>query len=150
NASGRLTTPREFGDIVIRAQPDGALLRVRDIGQVQWGAQDYTNFTYWNRREAAFIIVYLTPGANAVETQRQVMRFMEQARQTFPAGLQYKIPYDSTRFVTKSISEVIETLFVAIVLVIFVVFVFLQNWRATLIPLIAVPVAVIGTFALFP
>jgi hydrophobe/amphiphile efflux-1 (HAE1) family protein len=150
NASGRLTTPQEFGDIVIRAQADGSLLRVRDIGQVQLGAQDYSNFTYWNRREAAFIIVYLAPGANAVETQRQVVKFMQQARQSFPAGLEYKVPYDSTRFVTTSISEVIQTLFIAVLLVIMVVFIFLQNWRATLIPLLTVPVAVIGTFALFP
>jgi len=150
NASGRLTTPEQFGDIVIRAQPDGSLLRVRDIGHVQLGAQDYGNFTYWNRREAAFIIVYLSPGANAVETQRQVVKFMELAKQSFPAGLEYKIPYDSTRFVTKSIGEVVQTLFEAVLLVILVVFVFLQNWRATLIPLLTVPVAVIGTFALFP
>jgi hydrophobe/amphiphile efflux-1 (HAE1) family protein len=150
NASGRLTTPQEFGDIVIRAQPDGSLLRIRDIGSVQLGAQDYTNFTYWNQRDAAFIIVYLAPGANAVETQQQVVKFMKQAKQSFPEGLEYKIPYDSTRFVTTSISEVIKTLFVAIVLVIAVVFVFLQNWRATLIPLLTIPVAVIGTFALFP
>ncbi|MBV9303690.1 MAG: multidrug efflux RND transporter permease subunit [Acidobacteriaceae bacterium] len=150
NASGRLVTSQEFGDIIIRAQPDGSLLRVRDIGEVQLGAQDYSNFTYWNRREAAFIIVYLAPGANAVETQRQVVKFMQQARQSFPAGLEYKIPYDSTRFVTRSIAEVIQTLFVAVLLVILVVFIFLQNWRATLIPLLTVPVAVIGTFALFP
>jgi hydrophobe/amphiphile efflux-1 (HAE1) family protein len=150
NASGRLTTPQEFGDIVVRAQPDGSLLRVRDIGQVQLGAQDYSNFTYWNGRQAAFIIVYLSPGANAVETQRQVVKFMQQARESFPAGLEYKVPYDSTRFVTKSISEVIQTLFVAVLLVILVVFIFLQNWRATLIPLLTVPVAVVGTFALFP
>ncbi len=150
NASGRLTTPQQFGDIIVRAQPDGSLLRVRDVGQVQLGAQDYSSFTYWNRREAGFIIVYLSPGANAVETQRQVVKFMEQAKQSFPAGLQYAIPYDSTRFVTTSIREVLQTLFEAILLVIVVVFVFLQNWRATLIPLLTVPVAVIGTFALFP
>ena len=150
NASGRLTTPQEFGDIVIRAQPDGSLLRVRDIGRVQLGAQDYSNFTFWNRREAAFIIVYLSPGANAVETQHKVVQFMEQAKQSFPAGLEYKVPYDSTRFVTRSISEVLQTLFEAILLVILVVFIFLQNWRATLIPLLTVPVAVVGTFALFP
>jgi multidrug efflux pump len=150
NASGRLVTAQQFGDIIIRAQPDGSLLRVRDIGEVELGAQDYGNFTYWNRREAAFIIVYLSPGANAVDTQRQVMKFMELAKQSFPAGLEYKIPYDSTRFVTRSISEVIETLFIAVLLVILVVFIFLQNWRATLIPLLTVPVAVVGTFALFP
>ncbi len=150
NASGRLTTSQQFGDIIIRAQPDGSLLRVRDVGHVQLGAQDYANFTTWNGRQAGFIIVYLSPGANAVETQRQIVKFMEEAKKEFPTGLVYNIPYDSTRFVTTSIREVIQTLFEAILLVILVVFVFLQNWRATLIPLLTVPVAVVGTFALFP
>lgn len=150
NATGRLTTPQQFGDIVVRAQPDGSLLHVRDIGQVQLGAQDYANFTYWNGRDAGFIIVYLSPGANAVDTQEQIVKFMEDAKKSFPTGLEYAIPYDSTRFVTTSIREVIETLLEAVVLVIFVVFIFLQNWRATLIPLLTVPVAVVGTFALFP
>src|SRR3954471_5498977 len=150
NASGRLTTSQQFGDVIIRAQPDGSLLRVRDIGRVELGSQDYANFTYWNGRQAGFIIVYLAPGANAVETQRQITNYLEQAKQEFPTGLQYDIPYDSTRFVTTSIREVLQTLFEAVLLVILVVFVFLQNWRATLITLLTVPVAVIGTFALFP
>jgi hydrophobe/amphiphile efflux-1 (HAE1) family protein len=150
NATGRLTTPEQFSNIVIRALPDGSLLRVGDVGRVQLGAQDYANFNYWNKRAAGFIIVYLSPGANAVETQRQVVKLMQEAKQSFPAGLEYAIPYDSTRFVTTSIREVIQTLFEAIVLVILVVFIFLQNWRATLIPLLTVPVAVVGTFALFP
>ncbi len=150
SAIGRLTTPQEFKDIVVRAQPDGSLLRVRDVGDVQLGAQDYSSFTYWNGRSAGFIIVYLSPGANAVETQRKITQFMEEAKHDFPAGLEYAIPYDSTRFVTTSISEVLQTLFEAILLVILVVFIFLQNWRATLIPLLTVPVAIIGTFALFP
>jgi hydrophobe/amphiphile efflux-1 (HAE1) family protein len=150
NAQGRLVTPNEFGDVIIRAQPDGSMLRVRDVGRVQLGAQDYSSFTYWNGRTAAFIIAYLAPGANAVETQKNIVKFMQQAKTSFPVGLEYKIPYDSTRFVTQSISEVIETLFAAVGLVILVVFIFLQNWRATLIPLLTVPVAVIGTFGLFP
>jgi multidrug efflux pump len=150
NASGRLTTPQQFGDIVVRAQPDGSLLHLRDIGQVQLGAEDYANFTYWNGRDAGFIIVYLSPGANAVQTQEEIVKFMQDAKKSFPAGLEYAIPYDSTRFVTTSIREVIETLLEAVLLVILVVFIFLQNWRATLIPLLTVPVAVVGTFALFP
>src|SRR5690242_13426400 len=150
NASGRLVTPQQFGDIVVRAQPDGSLLHVRDIGQVQLGAQDYANFTYWNGRDAGFIIVYLSPGANAVQTQEEIVKFMQDAKKSFPAGLEYAIPYDSTRFVTTSIREVIQTLLEAVLLVIVVVFIFLQNWRATLIPLLTVPVAVVGTFALFP
>ena len=150
NATGRLTTPQEFRDIVVRAQPDGSLLRVRDVGTVQLGAQDYSSFTYWNGREAAFIIVNLAPGANAVETQREVVKLMDDAKKDFPAGIEYAVPYDSTRFVTTSIAEVVQTLFEAMLLVILVVFIFLQNWRATLIPLLTVPVSVIGTFALFP
>jgi hydrophobe/amphiphile efflux-1 (HAE1) family protein len=150
NATGRLTTPAQFEDVILRAQPDGSLLRVRDVGRVQLGAQDYSGFTYWNGRTSSFIIVYLSPGANAVETQKQVVKFMQEAKKSFPAGLEYKIPYDSTRFVTQSITEVIETLFAAVGLVILVVFIFLQNWRATLIPLLTVPVAVVGTFGLFP
>lgn len=150
NASGRLETPQQFRDIVVRAQPDGSLVRVSDVGRVQLGSQDYSSFTYWNGKNAAFIIVYLAPGANAVQTQKEIVDFMEQAKKDFPAGIQYAVPYDSTRFVTASISEVLRTLFEAIVLVILVVFIFLQNWRATLIPLLTVPVAVVGTFAVFP
>jgi hydrophobe/amphiphile efflux-1 (HAE1) family protein len=150
NATGRLETPQQFRDIVVRAQPDGALLRVSDVGRVQLGSQDYSSFTFWNGREAAFIIVYLAPGANAVQTQKEIVDFMEQAKKDFPAGIEYAVPYDSTRFVTASISEVLRTLFEAIGLVILVVFIFLQNWRATLIPLLTVPVSVVGTFALFP
>jgi len=150
DASGRLQSSQEFRDIVVRASPDGSLLRLGDIGNVQLGSQDYSSFTYWNGRESAFIIVYLAPGANAVETQKEIVSFMEQAKKDFPAGLDYAVPYDSTRFVTTSISEVIRTLFEAMVLVILVVFLFLQNWRATLIPLLTVPVSVVGTFALFP
>lgn len=150
NATGRLTTAEEFADITLRAQSDGSLLRVKDIGHTQLGAQDYGSFNYSNGRQAGFIIVFLSPGANAVQTQKNIVAFLEDAKKTFPPGLEYKIPYDSTRFVTTSVREVIQTLFEAIVLVIIVVFVFLQNWRATLIPLCTVPVAVVGTFALFP
>lgn len=150
NATGRLTEPKQFEDVILRAEPDGSLLRLRDIGRADLGSQDYSSFSYWNRRQAGFIIVYLSPGANAVDTQKQVVKFMEQAKQQFPPDVVYNIPYDSTRFVTTSISEVLHTLFEAIALVIIVVFIFLQNWRATLIPLLTVPVAIIGTFALFP
>jgi len=150
NASGRLETPQEFRNIVVRALPNGSLLRVGDVGRVELGSQDYSSFTFWNGREAAFIIVYLAPGANAVQTQKEIVDFMEQAKKDFPTGIEYAVPYDSTRFVTASISEVLHTLFEAIGLVILVVFIFLQNWRATLIPLLTVPVSVVGTFALFP
>lgn len=149
-APGRLRDPEQFGDVIIRAQPDASLLRVRDIGRVELGAQTYSGFSRLNGRPSANVIVYLAPGANAVATADGVKAYMEQVKKTFPAGIGYVIPYDSTMFVRSAIKDVLITLFEAIGLVILVVFVFLQNWRATLIPLLTVPVAVVGTFALFP
>ena len=150
NATGRLLDPQQFADIVVRAQPDGSLLRLRDIGRVDLGAQDYTTYSAENGKPAAVLIVNLSPGANAVETENRVKAFLEEARKTFPAGIEYKIAYDATQFVRAAIKDVAQTLFEAVVLVILVVFVFLQNWRATLIPLLTVPVSIVGTFALFP
>ena len=150
NASGRLVDPDQFGDIVVRAQPDGSLLRVRDIGRVELGAQDYKSFSRLNGKPGAIMIVYLAPGANAVETMTRVTAFMNDAKKNFPAGIDYKFSYDSTRFVRAAIKDVVLTLFQAVLLVIVVVFIFLQNWRATLIPLLTVPVSIVGTFALFP
>jgi hydrophobe/amphiphile efflux-1 (HAE1) family protein len=150
NATGRLLNPEQFGDIVLRAQPDGSLLRVRDIGRVELGAQDYKSFSRLNGKAAAIMIVYLAPGANAVDTMKRVQAFMDDAKKSFPAGIAYKFSYDSTRFVNAAIRDVIMTLFQAVLLVIIVVFIFLQNWRATLIPLLTVPVSILGTFALFP
>jgi hydrophobe/amphiphile efflux-1 (HAE1) family protein len=150
NTAGRLIEPQQFGDIVLRAQPDGSLLRIRDLARVELGAQDYKTFSRFDKRPASVVIVYLTPGANAVETADRVRRFLDDARPQFPAGLDYRVGLDTTRFVRRSIADVVITLFEAIALVILVVFVFLQNWRATLIPLLAVPVSIVGTFALFP
>ena len=150
NATGRLVEPRQFGDIVLRALPDGSLLRVRDLARVQLGAQDYRSFSRVNQRAAAVVICFLTPGANAVETANRVSAFLEEARANFPAGIEYKISYDATKFVRAAVSDVVITLFEALALVILVVFVFLQSWRATLIPLVTVPVSILGTFALFP
>jgi multidrug efflux pump len=150
NATGRLLQPEQFGDIVVRAQADGSLLRVRDVGRVELGAQDYKNFSRFSKRPASVVIVFLSPGANAVETAQQVNAMLEEAKQTFPAGIEYHVGFDATRYVRASIADVVVTLFEAIALVVLVVFVFLQNWRATLIPLLAVPVSIIGTFALFP
>jgi hydrophobe/amphiphile efflux-1 (HAE1) family protein len=149
-APGRLVDPSEFEDIVIRARPDTSLLRIRDIGHVQLGAQSYSGFSRVNGAPSGNLIAYLSPGANAVETADRVRRFAEQAKKSFPAGMDYLIPYDSSVFVRAAIREVLVTLFVATGLVILVVFLFLQNWRATLIPLLTVPVAIIGAFALFP
>jgi multidrug efflux pump len=147
---GRLVTPSEFEDIVLRARPDTGLLRIRDIGIVELGAATYSGFSHVNGAPAGNVIIYLAPGANAVATADRVRRFCENARKNFPAGLDVLIPYDSTMFVRSAIHEVMMTLFEATGLVIIVVFLFLQNWRATLIPLLTVPVAIVGTFALFP
>src|SRR5215469_4855147 len=150
SAPGRLLDPREFSDIVLRAQPDASLVRIRDIGRVELGAQSYSSFNRLNGHPSGSVIVFLSPGANAVQTADQVKAFLEKAKQNFPAGVQYEIPYDSTIFVRAAIKDVVITLFSAVGLVILVVFVFLQNWRATLIPLLTVPVAIVGTLALFP
>ena len=150
NATGRLLDPQQFADIVVRALPDGSLLRLRDIGRVDLGAEDYTTYSAENGEPAAVLIVNLSPGANAVDTENRVKAFLEESRKTFPAGIQYKIAYDATQFVRASIKDVAKTLFEAVGLVILVVFVFLQDWRATLIPLVTVPVSILGAMALFP
>jgi hydrophobe/amphiphile efflux-1 (HAE1) family protein len=150
SAPGRLLNPSEFGDIVVRAQADTSLVRIRDIGRVELGSQNYTGFNRLSGRPSGSVILFLSPGANAVAAATQVKAFMERAKQTFPAGVDYMLPYDSTMFVRAAISDVALTLFFAVALVILVVFIFLQNWRATLIPLLTVPVAVVGALALFP
>jgi hydrophobe/amphiphile efflux-1 (HAE1) family protein len=150
SAPGRLLDPNEFADIVVRAQPDTSLVRIRDIGKVELGAQTYTGFNRLNGSPSGSVILFLSPGANAVAAQQQVKAYMENAKKTFPPGIDYALPYDSTMFVRAAISDVALTLLSAIGLVILVVFIFLQNWRATLIPLLTVPVAVIGALALFP
>jgi len=150
NAAGRLVEPQQFGDIVVRAQADGSLLRVRDVARVELGAQDYKTFSRFDQTPASVVIVYLSPGANAVDTANRVTRLVDEAQAHFPQGIHYRVGFDATRFVRTSIADVVVTLFEAIGLVILVVFVFLQNWRATLIPLLAVPVSIVGTFALFP
>ena len=149
NAPGRLLEPAQFADIVVRAQGDGSLVRLRDIGRVELGAVDYKSYARRDGTTATYIGIFLTPGANAVATASGVQRFMAEAKKDFPAGIDYRVQYDTTRFVRASIREVVITLLIAIALVILVVFVFLQNWRATLIPLLTVPVSLIGTFAFF-
>ena len=149
-APGRLTDPGQFDNIIVRAQPDASLVRVRDVGHTDLGALSYSGFSRLNGGPSGNVILYLSPGANAVATAKAVRAYMDQARKSFPAGIDYIIPYDSTMFVRAAISDVLLTLLAAVGLVILVVFVFLQNWRATLIPLLTVPVAVVGTFALFP
>jgi len=144
---GRLVEAREFEDIIIRASPGGATLRLKDVARVELGSKDYDFVGRINGQEATLIGIFLQPGANALETGRAVKNRMDELSARFPQGLTYKVAYDTTRFVEVSIREVLKTLVEAMVLVFLVVYLFLQNWRATLIPLVAVPVSLIGTFA---
>src|SRR5579872_3120209 len=144
---GRLTTPQQFGDIVLRANPDGSVVRVRDVARVEMGAQNDDVVTRINGRSAVGIALYLTPDANAVRTATLVDEAMARLGARFPPGLTYLVHYDSTTFVADTIKEVMKTLGEAFVLVVIVVFLFLGNLRATLIPAIAVPVSLIGAFA---
>jgi len=144
---GRLVTPAEFGDIVIRANPDGSILHLRDIADIQLGAQNMDSETRLNGKPAVPVAIYLAPGANAVNTSAAVRATLARAEARFPAGLRARVMYDSTDFVTQTIHEVITTLAEAFGLVILVVFLFLGSFRATLIPMVAVPVSLIGTFA---
>ena len=144
---GRLTTPEQFGNIVLRANPDGSLLRVRDVARVDLGAQNQDVEGRLNGEPAVAIGIYLSPGANAVQTAAQVVANLDRLSQRFPPGLKYLVNYDTTTFVQATIHDVLITLVIAFALVVIVVFVFLGSLRATLIPAIAVPVSVIGAFA---
>ena len=148
--TGRLTTAEEFENIVIRANPDGSIVRVKDVANVELGGQVYNIRGRFQGQNAAIIAVYQLPGSNAVDTMKQIRAFFEEQSKQFPPGLKYTVALDTTLAITDGIKEIVKTLFEAMVLVIIVVFIFLQGWRATLIPLIAVPVSLIGTFALFP
>jgi multidrug efflux pump len=143
---GRLETPDQFKDIIVRASPSGGVVRVRDIGDVILGAQSYDLEGRLNGKPAALSLLYTRPGANALDVKNAVAARMDELQKTFPKGITWAIPFDTTPFVTASIKEVIVTLAEAMILVTLVVFLFLQSWRATLIPMLAVPVSVIGTF----
>jgi hydrophobe/amphiphile efflux-1 (HAE1) family protein len=144
---GRLTTAAQFGDIVLRADPDGSVLRVKDVARVELGAQNLDSESRIDGRAGVPIGIYLAPGANAVTTAKSVQATLAKLAERFPAGLTYTVQYDSTTFVSDTITEVLKTLGEAFVLVVIVVFLFLGNLRATVIPAIAVPVSLIGTFA---
>jgi hydrophobe/amphiphile efflux-1 (HAE1) family protein len=150
NAGGRLENASEFEDIILRANEDRSIVRIKDVGRAELGAVDYSSYSRLNGGPAAAIIISLAPEANALSTADACKKLLNEASKSFPAGIEYLIPFDSTRFVTQSVEEVIQTFAEALLLVILVVFVFLQDWRATLIPLLTVPVSIIGTFALFP
>jgi HAE1 family hydrophobic/amphiphilic exporter-1 len=149
-AQGRLTSPEQFGDVIVREAPNGGTVRVRDVARVELGTQDYSLIARLNGKPSAAIAVYQLPGTNAVETVRGVRKLMTQMKQRFPQDIDYTISLDQTLPVTEGMKEITETLVIAIVLVIFVVYLFLQDWRATLIPMLAVPVSLVGTFAIFP
>ncbi len=144
---GRLTTPAQFGNIVLRANPDGSLLRVRDVARVELGAQNEDTESRLNGKPAVAIGIYLSPGANAVQTASLVVAAMDRLSQRFPPGLKYEVNYDTTTFVHATIHDVLITLVIAFALVVLVVFIFLGDFRATVIPAIAVPVSLIGSFA---
>lgn len=145
-AQGRLSSAAEFEEIVLRANPDGSMIRMRDIARVSLEAQSYNTESGINGGNAAIMGVYLLPGANAMEVAESVKQAMEEISRTFPEGMTYEIPFDITTYISESIHEVYKTLFEALFLVIVVVFLFLQSWRATVIPLVAVPISLIGTF----
>jgi hydrophobe/amphiphile efflux-1 (HAE1) family protein len=149
-AQGRLTTPEQFGDIIVRENPNGGAVRVRDVARIELGAQSYTLAGRLNGKPSAILAVYQLPGSNAVNDSKAVKALMAQLKKSFPPDMDYVIALDQTNAVTEGIREIVLTLGIALVLVIIVVYLFLQGWRATLIPLLAVPVSLVGTFAFFP
>jgi HAE1 family hydrophobic/amphiphilic exporter-1/multidrug efflux pump len=144
---GRLTEASQFEEILLRTEPDGSSLRLKDVARVELGAKDYDFIGRINGKPATLVGIFLQPGANALDVADEVIRTVGELSTRFPQGMTYSVPYDTTRFVKVSIEEVVKTLGEAMLLVIAVVFLFLQSWRATLIPLVAVPVSLIGTFA---
>ena len=144
---GRLADPKEFENVIVRSSPDGSTIRVRDVARVELGSRDYDFIGRYNGQNATLVGIFLQPGANALEVAKSVTATVDRLKPEFPQGLSYAVPYDTTRFVEVSIHEVVLTLAIAVVLVFLVVYLFLQSWRATLIPIIAVPVSLIGTFA---
>ncbi|HVX66863.1 MAG TPA: multidrug efflux RND transporter permease subunit [Bryobacteraceae bacterium] len=147
---GRLASVEEFGNIVLRAQPDGSNLRLKDVARIELGAQSYGTSSRFNGKPSANMAVYQLPGSNAVEGAEAVRQRMDELKKRFPKDLDYKVAIDTTRAVRSGISEIEWTLGEALLLVVLVVYVFLQSWRATLIPLLAVPVSLVGTFVMFP
>ncbi len=146
---GRLVETSEFADVIVGSRPDGSFIRIRDIGQVELGARSYANVSTLDGKPAAAIAIALVPGANALETARLVKAQLANLAEAFPQDLDYEIVYDSSAFVEASVKEVIHTFLEALVLVLIVVFLFLQKWRTTLIPMLAVPVSLVATFAVF-
>jgi HAE1 family hydrophobic/amphiphilic exporter-1 len=149
-AQGRLVTDKEFGEVVIRENPDGSVVRLKDVARVELGAQLYNVVGKLNGEPAAILAIYQLPGSNALEAEKRVLGLMAKLKQNFPADLDYAISLDTTLAISEGMKDIMHTLVIALTLVILVVFIFLQGWRASLIPLLAVPVSLIGTFAFFP
>jgi HAE1 family hydrophobic/amphiphilic exporter-1 len=149
-AQGRLASPEEFGSIVVRETPDGGIVRVRDVARIELGSQDYSVAGRFNGRPGAIIAAYQLPGSNAVDAAAGVKKLMSEMKQRFPEDMDFVVSLDTTLSVTEGIKEIVKTLLIALALVILVVYLFLQSWRSTLIPLLAVPVSLVGTFVLFP
>ncbi len=144
---GRLSDPKEFANIIIKIGEDGQITQIKDVARVELGAQSYDGYSQLDGKPAALIAVYQLPGANALEVAEQSRKLLKKLEKDFPEGLEYSVPYDSTEFVTASINEVVETLFIALALVFITIFVFLQDFRATLIPAVTIPVSLLGTMA---
>ncbi len=149
-AQGRLEREEEFAEIIVRAQPDGSFVRLKDVARIELGSQTYNLIGRLNGKPAALIALYQLPGSNAIDAADGAKQLMERIKESFPEDLDYAVALDTTLAVTEGMKEIQQTLIEALVLVILVVFLFLQGWRATLIPLLAVPVSLVGTFALFP
>ena len=143
---GRLSTVSQFEEIVVRANADGSIIRLRDVARISLEAQSYNTESAINKENAAVLAIYMLPGANAMEVAKSVKEAMEEISKNFPEGMSYEIPFDMTTYISESIHEVYKTLFEALILVVLVVFLSLQSWRATLIPVVAVPISLIGTF----
>jgi len=143
---GRLSTPEQFASIVLKSDSEGRVTRLRDVGRVEIGAADYGSTAFMDRGPGMPLLIFAQPGANSLAVEHEVLDTMETLVKDFPPGLSYKVIYDPTIFVGKSVDEVIKTIFVAILLVVGVVFLFLQSWRAAIIPVIAIPVSLVGTF----
>jgi multidrug efflux pump len=147
NALGRLVEPKEFGEIILKTGTDGSVTRLKDVSRIELGAADYTTSTHYDGKPAVGIAVFQLPGSNSIATADAIYKKMGELKKSFPSGVDFYIPYDTTTFVRASIKDVAKTLFEAIALVALVVLVFLQSWRASIVPLLAIPVSLIGTFA---
>ena len=148
NTLGRLSEQEQFEDLIIKTAEGGRITRVKDVARVELGAKSYNRVSTFNGQPSTSIAIYQLPGANALDLAANVRKKMEELSQGFPEGLEYAIPFDTTLFVTASIAEVYTTLYIAVLLVIMVIFIFLQDWRATIVPCAAIPVSLIGTFAM--